>query len=204
MAKASRATTRSEELEQLAAEAAGCQACDLWRCGTQTVFGEGPADARIFLLGEQPGDQEDRAGRPFVGPAGRILDKAIEEAGLGRDDLYLTNAVKHFKWTAKGKRRIHQRPSAREVAACKPWFSNELATVDPAVVVALGATAGQALFGSGFRVGAARGEVLDLDGRPVIATIHPSSVLRVREPADREEQYAALVADLRRAAELAG
>jgi DNA polymerase len=202
MAKASRATTRLEELERLAAEAAGCQACDLWRSGTQTVFGEGPADARIFLIGEQPGDQEDRAGRPFVGPAGRILDKAIEEAGLSRDDVYLTNAVKHFKWTAKGKRRIHQRPSASEMAACKPWLGTELATVDPAVVVALGATAGQALFGSRFRVGAARGEVLDLDGRPVIATIHPSAVLRVREPADRDEQYSGLVVDLRRAAEL--
>ena len=202
MAKASPATARSGELERLAAEAAGCQACDLWRSGTQTVFGEGPAGARIFLVGEQPGDQEDRAGHPFVGPAGRILDKAIEEAGLRRDDVYVTNAVKHFKWTAKGKRRIHQRPSASEMAACKPWLSTELDTVDPAVIVALGATAGQALFGSRFRVGVARGEVLDLDGRPVIATIHPSAVLRVREPADRDEQYAGLVADLRRAAEL--
>ena len=202
MAKSSPASTRSRELERLATDAAACQACELWRCGTQTVFGEGPARARLVLVGEQPGDQEDRAGRPFVGPAGRILNEAIEEAGLRREDLYLTNAVKHFKWTAKGQRRIHQRPSAREMAACKPWLDAELAAVDPAVVVALGATAGQALFGSRFRVGTARGETLDLDGRPVIATIHPSAVLRVREPADRDEQYAGLVADLRRAAEL--
>jgi DNA polymerase len=138
-----------------------------------------------------------------VGPAGRILDKALAEVGRGRDDVYMTNAVKHFKWTAKGKRRIHQRPSAREVAACKPWLEAELAAVDPAVVVALGATAGQALFGSKFRVGAARGDVLDLNGRAVIATIHPSAVLRVQEPADRDEQFAGLVADLRRAVEVA-
>jgi uracil-DNA glycosylase len=202
VAKSSRTTEPQEILERLAAEAAGCRACDLWRNATQTVFGQGPADARIFLVGEQPGDQEDRAGQPFVGPAGRILDKALGDVGFRRDDVYLTNAVKHFKWTAKGKRRIHQRPSATEVAACNRWLSAELATVDPAVVVVLGATAGQALFGSRFRVGAARGQVLDLDGRPVIATIHPSAVLRGQEPGDRDEQYAGLVADLRRAVEL--
>jgi DNA polymerase len=166
------------------------------------VFGKGAAGARILLLGEQPGDQEDKAGEPFVGPAGRILDKALDEVGLSRDDVYTTNAVKHFKWTAKGKRRIHQRPSAREAAACRQWLEAELAAVDPAVIVMLGATAGQALFGSKFRVGAARGQVLDLDGRAVIATIHPSAVLRVQEPADRDEQYAGLVADLRRAVEV--
>src|ERR671914_442310 len=149
---------------------------------TQTVFGQGAAGARIFLLGEQPGDQEDKAGEPFVGPAGRILDKALADVGLSRDDVYLTNAVKHFKWTAKGKRRIHQRPSAREGGACRQWLEAELAAVDPAVIVMLGATAGQALFGSKFRVGAARGQVLDLDGRPVVATIHPSAGLRAREP----------------------
>jgi DNA polymerase len=190
------------ELARLASEAAGCTACDLYRNATQTVFGQGPAGARILLVGEQPGDQEDKAGAPFVGPAGRILDQALAEAGLARDDVYLTNAVKHFKWTAKGKRRIHQKPSAREVAACHQWLEAELATVDPAVIVALGATAGQALFGSRFRVGAARGQVLELDGRVVVATIHPSAVLRVREPADRDEQYAGLVADLKRAADL--
>ncbi|MGH9012194.1 MAG: UdgX family uracil-DNA binding protein [Acidimicrobiia bacterium] len=201
MVKTSRATGAAE-LQRLAAEAASCQACDLYRNATQTVFGRGAANARLFLVGEQPGDQEDTAGEPFVGPAGRILDKALAEVGIDRDDVYMTNAVKHFKWTAKGKRRIHQRPSAREMAACKPWLEAELAAVDPAVVVALGATAGQALFGGKFRVGAARGQVLDLDGRAVIATIHPSAVLRVQKPADRDEQYAGLVADLRRAVEV--
>jgi DNA polymerase len=202
MAKRSRTAARQEVLEGLAAEAAGCQACDLWRNATQTVFGQGPADARLFLVGEQPGEQEDRAGQPFVGPAGRILDKALADVGLRRDDVYLTNAVKHFKWTAKGKRRIHQRPSATEGAACRPWLIAELAAVDPAVVVVLGATAGQALFGSRFRVGTARGQVLDLDGRAAIATIHPSAVLRGPDPAARDEQYAVLVADLQRAVEL--
>ena len=202
MAKTTSAPAGTDQLARLAAEATGCTACELFRNATQTVFGRGPADARVFLVGEQPGDQEDRAGAPFVGPAGRILDQAMAEAGLRRDEVYLTNAVKHFKWTAKGKRRIHQKPSAREMAACHPWLEGELAAVDPAVIVALGATAGQALFGSKFRVGTARGQVLDLDGRAVIATIHPSAVLRVQEPADRDEQYAGLVADLRRAADL--
>ena len=202
MAKTTSAPSRTGEPARLAAEAAGCTACELYRNATQTVFGQGPADARVMLVGEQPGHQEDKAGAPFVGPAGRILDQALAEAGLKRDEVYLTNAVKHFNWTAKGKRRIHQKPSAREVAACHHWLDAELSAVDPAVVVALGATAGQALFGSKFRVGAARGQVLDLDGRAVIATIHPSAVLRVQEPADRDEQYAGLVADLRRAADL--
>ena len=203
MAKTRTAST-SGTLEALAREAAGCQACDLYRNATQTVFGHGAPDARMLLLGEQPGDQEDKAGEPFVGPAGRILDKALAEAGLRREDVYLTNAVKHFKWTAKGKRRIHQRPAASEVAACERWLSAEMATVDPAVIVMLGATAGQALFGSKFRVGTARGQVLDLDGRAVVATIHPSAVLRVQDPADREKEYAGLVADLRRAVEVMG
>jgi uracil-DNA glycosylase family protein len=196
MAKTSGAATRTAELEQLAAEACGCTACDLYRNATQTVFGEGPATARLLMLGEQPGDQEDKAGEPFVGPAGRILDKALADVGLKRDDVYITNAVKHFKWVAKGKRRIHQRPSAGEVAACRHWLDAELGVVDPAVIVALGATAGQALFGSRFRVGASRGQVLDFDGRPLVATIHPSAVLRAQEPADRDAQYAGLVADL--------
>jgi uracil-DNA glycosylase len=165
MVKTSRTTRAEAELRRLAGDAAGCQDCDLYRNATQTVFGRGAPDARILLLGEQPGDQEDKAGDPFVGPAGRILDKALAEVGLSRDDVYMTNAVKHFKWTAKGKRRIHQRPSAREVAACHQWLEGELAAVDPSVIVALGATAGQALFGSKFRVGAARDQALDLDGR---------------------------------------
>jgi DNA polymerase len=187
---------RTAELERLAAEAAGCTSCDLYRNATQTVFGEGPVKARLLLLGEQPGDQEDKAGEPFVGPAGRILDKALVEVGLKRDDVYITNAVKHFKWTAKGKRRIHQRPSAGEVAACRQWLHAELEVVDPAVIVALGATAGQALFGSRFRVGESRGQVLDYEGRPLVATIHPSAVLRARKPSDRDAQYAGFVADL--------
>ena len=202
MVKTSRATRAEADPRRLADEAAGCQDCDLYRNATQTVFGQGAANARILLLGEQPGDQEDKAGEPFVGPAGRILDKALDEVGLSRDAVYVTNAVKHFKWTAKGKQRIHQRPSAREVAACHQWLERELKAVDPTVIVLLGATAGQALFGSKFRVGAARGEVLDLGGRAVVPTIHPSAVLRVREPADRDEQYAGLVADLRRAVEV--
>jgi len=203
MAKTTRAPAADAELTRLAADAAGCRACELYRHATQTVFGRGPGDARVFFVGEQPGDSEDKAGEPFVGPAGRILAEAMAEVGLKRDEVYVTNAVKHFKWTAKGKRRIHQKPSAGEVAACHRWLGAELAAVDPAVVVALGATAGQALFGSRFRVGAARGQALDLDGRPVVATIHPSAVLRVQEPADRDKQYAGLVADLRRAVEIA-
>ena len=203
MAK-TRIAPASGSLELLAREAAGCQACDLYKNATQTVFGRGAADARMLLLGEQPGDQEDKAGEPFVGPAGRILDQALAEAGLRREDVYVTNAVKHFKWTAKGKRRIHQRPSAAEVAACERWLNTELATVDPAVIVVLGATAGQALFGRKFRVGTARGQVLDHEGRAVVATIHPSAVLRVQDPADREREYAGLVADLRRAVEVMG
>lgn len=201
MAK-TRTAPASDSLELLAREAAGCQACDLYKNATQTVFGRGAADAGMLLLGEQPGDQEDKAGEPFVGPAGRMLDKALAEAGVRRDDVYVTNAVKHFKWTAKGKRRIHQRPSATEVSACERWLNAELATVDPAVIVVLGATAGQALFGSKFRVGTARGQVLDHEGRAVVATIHPSAVLRVQESADREREYAGLVADLRRAVEV--
>jgi uracil-DNA glycosylase family protein len=202
MAKTTKAGTRVAELERLAAEAAGCTACDLYREATQTVFGEGRPTARLLLLGEQPGDQEDKAGEPFVGPAGRILDKALADVGVDRDDVYITNAVKHFKWIAKGKRRIHQRPSAGEVAACRQWLEAELALVDPAVIVALGATAGQALFGSRFRVGASRSQVLDFNGRPLVATIHPSAVLRAREPAERDAQYAGFVADLRLAVDV--
>ena len=189
----------SGTLAHLAAEAAGCRACDLWRNATQTVFGAGSAGARMMLIGEQPGDQEDKAGAPFVGPAGRILDQALAEAGIARDDVYITNAVKHFKWTPKGQRRIHQKPSAREMAACRPWLEGELAATDAVVLVLLGATAGQALFGSKFRVGQARGQRLEHEGRAVFATIHPSAVLRAPSGADRDEAYAGLVADLRRA-----
>jgi DNA polymerase len=195
--------TDGDRLRVLADEAATCRACDLWRNATQTVFGEGPADAKVVLVGEQPGDEEDLAGKPFVGPAGRLLDKALAEAGLDRAAVYVTNAVKHFKWSPRGKRRIHERPNRTEVVACHRWLEEELAALDAgAVVVVLGATAGQALFGAKFRVGAARGETLTLDTRPVVATIHPSAVLRARTPEDRERSYTDLVTDLRRAAGL--
>jgi len=190
-------------LESLAKDAAHCQACDLWQDATQTVFGEGSEQANLILVGEQPGDQEDRRGHPFVGPAGRVLDEAITAAGLERDRIYLTNAVKHFKFEPRGKRRIHQRPNRGEVLACRRWLDAELAVLRPdAVIAVLGATAGQALFGSSFRVGASRGQELEFKGRRVVATIHPSAVLRAQGD-DRERLYANLVGDLRRANELA-
>jgi DNA polymerase len=163
------------------------------------VFGAGPADAPLVLVGEQPGDEEDLAGTPFVGPAGRLLDDALEAAGLDRSCLYLTNAVKHFKWTPRGKRRIHDKPSRSEVVACHQWLDTELAQVDPDVVVALGATAGQSLLGPSFRVGASRGRVLDLEGRPLVATLHPSAVLRARDHDERAAAFDGLVGDLARA-----
>jgi uracil-DNA glycosylase family protein len=183
----------------LAEQAASCRACDLWARATQVVFGSGPRSARLLLIGEQPGDEEDRAGAPFVGPAGRLLDEAIEAAHLDRASLYVTNAVKHFKWERRGKRRIHQKPSRTEVVACRPWLDAELAAVDPEVVVTLGATAGQALLGPSFRVGAAHGVDLDVGGRPLIATIHPSAVLRDRNADRRKAAFDGLVADLCRA-----
>jgi uracil-DNA glycosylase len=195
---------RIDPIAVLAADAADCRACDLWERGTQTVFGRGPADARVVLVGEQPGDEEDKVGEPFVGPAGRLLDDAVRDAGLDRPSLYVTNAVKHFKWEGRGKRRIHQRPNRTEVVACHQWLERELAVLPPtAVVVALGATAGQSLLGPSFRVGAARGAWLELDGRPLVATIHPSAILRSRSREEREEAYQGLVDDLRRAGELA-
>lgn len=174
-----------------------CRGCDLYRDATQAVFGLGARDARLLLVGEQPGDVEDREGEPFVGPAGRVLDRAMDEVGLSRDDVWVTNAVKHFRFTQRGKRRMHEKPSRWHVTACQPWLLAELDAVRPQGVVLLGATAGQALLGSGFRVGAARGRVLDpVEGRSewLVATIHPSAVLRGRER--REELYAGFVADL--------
>jgi len=177
-------------------EAAECRACPLWKCGTQTVFGAGPAKAEVMLVGEQPGDQEDRAGKPFVGPAGRLLDKALEEAGIDRDGAYLTNAVKHFKWQARGKRRIHQKPSWSEIAACRPGLDAELEVVAPRALVLLGATAAQSLLGRQFRVTRQRGELLESElAEVVVATVHPSSILRAQD-ADREREFAALVDDL--------
>jgi uracil-DNA glycosylase len=193
----------TDRLEELRSDAATCTACDLYARATQTVFGEGPGDASLMLVGEQPGDQEDKAGEPFVGPAGHVLDRALDDAGIARDDVYVTNAVKHFKWKPRGKRRLHDKPNRKEIVACRQWLDAELEVVDPAVIVVLGATAGQALFGAKFRVGVARGQVLDLDGFPVVATVHPSAVLRAQDGPDRDELFDGLVADLRRAAELA-
>ena len=192
------------ELAHLAAEAAGCRACDLWRDATQTVFGEGPVRARLMLVGEQPGDREDVAGAPFVGPAGRVLDDALAAAGIDREKVYVTNAVKHFKWRARGKRRIHDKPNRTEVAACRPWLDAEIELVKPLVLVLLGATAAQALLGSGFRVTRERGRPSADTGfaTHVVATVHPSAIVRIRDPAERAEAEQGLADDLRGAAAL--
>ena len=189
-------------LAALREAAADCRACPLWRTGTQTVFGEGAKRSDVMLVGEQPGDREDREGRPFVGPAGRLLDGALEEAGIDRTRAYVTNVVKHFKWQARGKRRIHAKPSWSEVAACRPWLDAELEVVRPQVLVCLGATAAQALLGRSFRVTKQRGEPLDSGLAPhVVATIHPSAILRAHDE-DRERERASFVDDLRVAASL--
>ena len=181
-------------LKKLREAAGGCKACPLWKTGTQTVFGEGSPKAEVMFVGEQPGDQEDKAGKPFVGPAGRLLDQAMEQAGIDRSLAYVTNVVKHFKWKAQGKRRIHQKPSWSEVAACLPWLEAELAVVKPRVLVCLGATSAQALLGRQFRVTQHRGEPLESDlASVVIATVHPSSILRAD---DRDAELARLVSDL--------
>jgi uracil-DNA glycosylase len=185
-------------LDALKEAAAGCRACDLWEKGTQTVFGEGPHNARVAMVGEQPGDQEDRVGRPFVGPAGQILDAALEEAGIDRSLVYMTNVVKHFKWTPRGKRRLHQRPDQEEVTACLPWFEAEVAALRPGVIVCLGATAAQALLGASFRVTKQRGQMLASTlGPPIMATVHPSSILRAPDEPSRRLAMDQFVADLR-------
>ena len=190
-------------LPKLREAAADCQACDLWKTGTQTVFGEGARTAEIVFVGEQPGDKEDLAGRPFVGPAGRVLDEALELAGIDRKLAYVTNAVKHFKWQARGKRRIHQKPNWAELAACRPWLDAELAAVKPKVLVALGATAAQALLGREFRVTKQRGVPVESDLAPyVVATVHPSSILRQETDEDRAEAMGELVSDLKVVAKL--
>jgi DNA polymerase len=190
------AVVEAATIDEARTAAAGCRACDLWRLGTQTVFGDGPPEARLLLAGEQPGDREDLAGEPFVGPAGRLLDDALEEAGIERDDVYLTNAVKHFKWRPSGKRRIHDKPSWSQIQACRPWLDLELRLVRPEVVVLLGATAAQSLLGKQFRVTRERGRLLDAPfARAVVATVHPSSILRARDT-EREAAFAGLVADL--------
>lgn len=190
------------DLATLAAAARRCTACPLYRTGAQTVFGEGPASAAAMLVGEQPGDAEDRAGHPFVGPAGQLLDRALREAGIERNRTYVTNAVKHFKWEPRGKRRIHSKPNAREVQACLPWLKAEIDRVRPAVVVCLGTTAAQALLGRDFRVTRQRGEILEGGpARYVVATVHPSAILRAA-PADHAAEYGRFVADLARVADL--
>jgi uracil-DNA glycosylase len=195
---AARLVPERATVPRLREAAADCKACDLWKTGTQTVFGEGTKNAEIVFVGEQPGDKEDLAGRPFVGPAGRILDQALEAAGIDRRLAYVTNAVKHFKWQARGKRRIHQKPNSAELAACRPWLDAELAVVKPKVVVALGATAAQALLGRSFRVTKQRGEPIEGTGiaEYVIATFHPSSILRQETEDDRQRAMDDLVADL--------
>jgi uracil-DNA glycosylase family protein len=185
------------DLDSLRSAAAGCTACDLYRDATQTVFGEGAPRSEVMLVGEQPGDGEDRAGRPFVGPAGRMLDQALEEAGIERELAYVTNVVKHFKFERRGKLRLHKKPNAEQVHACFPWLESELAVVQPRVLVLLGATAAQALLGSSFRVSRQRGEFLDSDLAPrVLATVHPSSILRAPDEEARALAYKGFVADL--------
>ncbi len=185
-------------LPKLREAAAGCRACPLWQTGTQTVFGEGSEDAQVMLVGEQPGDQEDKQGKPFVGPAGRILDEALELAGIDRGTTYVTNAVKHFKWEARGKRRIHAKPTWSEQMACRPWLEAELVVVQPRVLVCLGATASQSLLGKQFRVTKERGKSLESDlAEHVTATIHPSAILRQRDDESRHRELASFVEDLK-------
>jgi DNA polymerase len=184
-------------LPALRRAAAGCRACPLWERGTQTVFGEGPPQAEVLLVGEQPGNEEDLLGHPFVGPAGRLLDRALAEAGIDRRKVYVTNVVKHFKWEPRGKRRIHQKPTAGEVKACLPWLGAEIAVVRPRAIVCLGATAAQALLGKAFRVTERRGELVASPLAPlVMATVHPSSILRAPDGEMRRAELARLVEDL--------
>src|SRR5438477_5964504 len=195
----------SSSLSTVREAARNCTACHLYKRATQTVFGEGPKKAPMMLVGEQPGDYEDVAGKPFVGPAGKIMDRALEEAGINRKDVYVTNAVKHFKWEPRGKRRIHQKPNSREIAACRPWLEAELRLVKPKLVVCLGATAGQTIFGPTFRVTRERGKVLSSKLAPkVVATVHPSSLLRQPDEESRDREYARFVVDLKAALKAAG
>src|SRR5258706_3078301 len=186
-----------KSLRQLREEAGACQACPLWANATQTVFGAGDPHARVMLVGEQPGDEEDKQGLPFVGPAGKLLDRALEAAGIEREHLYVTNAVKHFKWQLRGKRRLHKTPAQREVDACHQWLEAEIATVKPHVVVALGATAARAVIGKDFKVTVSRGQFVESPLAPyVFATLHPSALLRLREEGERELAFKQLVKDL--------
>jgi uracil-DNA glycosylase family protein len=189
---------RNPTLTRLCEAARGCRACPLWERGTQTVFGEGSRSASVLFVGEQPGDREDLEGKPFVGPAGRLLDKSLEEAGIDRSRAYVTNVVKHFKWEPRGKKRIHQKPNSLEIAACRPWLDAEIAVVKPRIVVCLGATAAQALLGPSFRVTKNRGKLVPSELAPyVMATVHPSSILRAPDDASRRLAAKAFVKDLR-------
>jgi uracil-DNA glycosylase family protein len=187
------------DLDALRAAAAECTGCELYEPATQTVFGAGPSTAWLVLVGEQPGDREDVAGEPFVGPAGKLLDRALAQAGIDRDETYVTNAVKHFRFELQGSRRLHKTPGVTHIRACRPWLDAELRVVRPAVLATLGATAAKALLGSSFRITASRGQVLAWEGHDLVPTVHPSSILR-GEPAQREAAFEALVADLRVAA----
>jgi DNA polymerase len=188
-------------LPALRAAAAICKACDLWKLGTQTVFGEGIANARVMMVGEQPGDKEDLQGRPFVGPAGAVLDKALAAAGIDREDVYVTNIVKHFKWEPRGKRRLHKKPNALEISACRPWLDAEIKVVKPEVVVLLGATAAQGIMGRQFRVTQQRGQWVQSNIAPlVMATVHPSSILRAPDDDSRHEEMRKFVDDLKKVA----
>ena len=191
-------------LEAVRQDAMSCKACDLWRSGTQTVFGGGAARPKVMFIGEQPGNQEDIEGKPFVGPAGKLLDTALEEAGIDRSKTYVTNAVKHFKWEPRGKRRIHKKPNAAEIRACRPWLDAEISMLKPQVIVCLGATAAQALLGKDFRVTQHRGELLKSKLAPILmATVHPSSILRAPDDETRHSEMRRFVEDLKRIAKYA-
>lgn len=195
------ASQTSHSLEILREEAADCRACPLWKDATQTVFGEGPQHASLMLVGEQPGDKEDLAGRPFVGPAGQILDRALEQAGIERKKVYVTNAVKHFKFVPRGKIRLHQKPNTSEIRACRPWYERELSAIKPALVVAMGATAAQSVFGKTMPINKNRGRVIELDdGTRALLTVHPSYLLRLPDAETKAREYQRFVDDFRMAA----
>ncbi len=198
MAAPARPLDAEDALQHVRMEALSCRACPLWKGATQTVFGEGPAPAPLMLVGEQPGDKEDLAGLPFVGPAGQVLDRGLDDAGVDRRAVYVTNAVKHFKFLQRGKLRLHQKPVTPEIRACRPWFERELELVQPQLVVAMGATAAQSVFGKAMPIGRNRGRVLELyNGMSALITVHPSYLLRIPEPDRKEEEYRMFVADLR-------
>jgi uracil-DNA glycosylase len=187
----------TKSIETLRAAAKTCKACPLWKTGTQTVFGEGPKRARIIFVGEQPGDKEDLEGRPFVGPAGKLLNRALEEAGVDRNEVYVTNAVKHFKWEPAGKRRLHKKPNSREIAACRPWLASEIDALQPELIVCLGVTAAQSVLQRPVKIGEERGKLIDsASGAKILVTAHPSSLLRTQDEADKKIAWKAFVRDL--------